>query len=66
MVMQNPVSHPSPNFDARDPAVPLQFVVLHYTGIASGEAALARLCDPASKVSAHYVIEEDGRAYSGW
>jgi N-acetylmuramoyl-L-alanine amidase len=26
----------------------------------SAEAALARLCDPAAKVSAHYLIDEDG------
>ena len=27
----------------------------------SGEAALARLCDPAAKVSAHWLVTEDGR-----
>jgi N-acetylmuramoyl-L-alanine amidase len=53
----------SPNFDDRDPAVPLQFVVLHYTGMKTGDEALARLCDPAAKVSAHYVIEEDGHVF---
>ncbi len=36
-------------------------IVLHYTGMASGEKALARLIDPASGVSSHYVIHEDGR-----
>ena len=35
-------------------------LVLHYTGMASAEAALDRLCDPAAKVSAHYLIDEDG------
>lgn len=35
-------------------------VVLHYTGMDSAEAAIARLCDPAAEVSAHYVITEDG------
>src|ERR1700733_422901 len=59
----NPEPHPSPNFDARDPSVPLQTIVLHYTGLKTGEEASARLCDPASKVSAHYVIEEDGRIF---
>ncbi len=39
-------------------------IVLHYTGMKSGEAALERLTDPASKVSAHYLIEEDGRLYA--
>jgi len=36
-------------------------LILHYTGMASGAGALERLCDPASQVSAHYVVEEDGR-----
>jgi N-acetylmuramoyl-L-alanine amidase len=35
-------------------------LVIHYTGMASAGAALERLCDPASEVSAHYMIEEDG------
>jgi N-acetylmuramoyl-L-alanine amidase len=39
-------------------------LVLHYTGMTSGEAALARLCDPAAKVSAHYTIDEDGTVYA--
>jgi N-acetylmuramoyl-L-alanine amidase len=36
--------------------------VLHYTGMATAEEALARLCDPAAEVSAHYVITETGTA----
>jgi N-acetylmuramoyl-L-alanine amidase len=35
-------------------------VVLHYTGMRSGADALERMCDPAAKVSAHYMIDEDG------
>ncbi len=38
-------------------------VVVHYTGMKSGEAALARLREPAAKVSAHYMIERDGRVF---
>jgi len=53
---------PSPNFDAR--LAPPDMVVLHYTGMATGAAALARLRDPAAKVSAHYLIEEDGRLFA--
>ncbi len=49
---------PSPNWDARDERVSM--VVLHYTDMPSADAALARLCDPAAKVSAHYVISEEG------
>jgi len=56
-------SCPSPNFNDRDPAVSLQYIVLHYTGMKSGEEALARLCNPQSEVSAHYLIEEDGRIF---
>lgn len=53
---------PSPNFDARK--APPDMIVLHYTGMRGGEAALARLRDPAAKVSAHYLVEEDGRVFS--
>ena len=51
---------PSPNFDARSKGGPIDILVLHYTGMETAEAALARLCDPEAKVSAHYVIDEDG------
>ena len=39
-------------------------LVLHYTGMRSGEAALERLCDPAAKVSAHYLVAENGDIYA--
>jgi N-acetylmuramoyl-L-alanine amidase len=39
-------------------------LVLHYTGMVSGAAALQRLCDPSSQVSAHYMIDEDGSVYA--
>lgn len=52
--------HASPNFDARPAGIPIDMLVLHYTGMESGEAALDRLCDPSAKVSAHYFIGEDG------
>ena len=38
-------------------------LVLHYTGMQNAEAALDRLCDPAARVSAHYVVEEDGAVW---
>jgi N-acetylmuramoyl-L-alanine amidase len=50
---------PSPNHGPRGRAP--HSIILHYTGMATGTAALARLRDPASEVSAHYVVEEDGR-----
>ena len=56
------IQAPSPNFDAR--VRPPDMIVLHYTGMPTGEAALAKMCDPAAKVSAHYMVEEDGRIFS--
>jgi len=53
---------PSPNHNARR-GRPLDLLVLHYTGMASAAAALDRLCDPAAEVSAHYLVEEDGRVW---
>ena len=53
------ISSPSPNFNGRK--FPVDMLVLHYTGMESGEAALARMCDPKAEVSAHYMVWEDGR-----
>jgi N-acetylmuramoyl-L-alanine amidase len=53
------VERPSPNHDDRGGA-PIDMLVLHYTGMAGAEDAMARLTDPAAKVSAHYTIDEDG------
>ena len=52
---------PSPNQDERKDGRPPDMILLHYTGMETGEAALQRLCTAASKVSAHYVVFEDGR-----
>jgi N-acetylmuramoyl-L-alanine amidase len=38
-------------------------VVLHATMMADAASALDRLCDPAAEVSAHWVIERDGRLW---
>lgn len=54
---------PSPNFNERNPAVSVDYIVLHYTSMRSAQAALDRLCDPASEVSAHYLIDEDGEIF---
>src|SRR5437763_15754054 len=53
----------SPNHGSRGepPHIrPINMLVLHYTGMQSAKAAIERLCDPAARVSAHYVVEEDG------
>lgn len=53
-------ARPSPNHDARPADTAIDMLVLHYTGMPSAEAALKRLCDADAKVSAHYLIDEDG------
>ena len=51
---------PSPNSDERRGGVPPDMIVLHYTGMQDGKAALERLRAPESRVSSHYVVFEDG------
>lgn len=51
----------SPNFGPRRDTLKPDMIVLHYTGMATGPGAEAWLCDPASEVSAHYLVHEDGR-----
>jgi N-acetylmuramoyl-L-alanine amidase len=53
------LTHPSPNFTERRDGAQVDLIVLHYTVLPAAEA-LARLCDPASEVSAHYLIDRDG------
>lgn len=57
------IDHPSPNWNERPHDACIDTVVIHYTGMQSGDAALQRLCDPKAEVSAHYLIEEDGRLF---
>lgn len=39
-------------------------MVIHYTAMQSAQAALKTLCNPATEVSAHYLIAEDGEVLS--
>ncbi|MHA1598231.1 MAG: N-acetylmuramoyl-L-alanine amidase [Alphaproteobacteria bacterium] len=50
----------SPNHDSRPEGTTVDMLVLHYTGMQSGADAFERMCDATAKVSAHYMIEEDG------
>lgn len=52
--------YPSANCGPRRGGVLPDLIVLHYTGMADCALAQARLCDPASEVSAHYLIAERG------
>lgn len=58
--MFSPLDEPSPNADERPDGCAVDCLVLHYTGMKTGGDALQRLCDPNAKVSAHYLIHEDG------
>lgn len=51
----------SPNFGPRRANANPSIILLHYTGMDSGAAAEAWLCNPESEVSSHYVVHEDGR-----
>lgn len=60
--------HPSPNSGARRHGGDPSLVVIHYTAMASAEAALARLCDPEpaegpGPVSAHYLVSRHGAVW---
>jgi N-acetylmuramoyl-L-alanine amidase len=57
--MNEIIDAPSPNFDER--ALPITMLVLHYTGMEDGAVAISRLRSADSKVSAHYVVAEDGQ-----
>ncbi len=52
-------AHPSSNFNDRKH--PVDMLVLHYTGMETGQAALDRMTDEDAGVSAHYMLWEDGR-----
>ena len=54
---------PSPNQDERPAGTPVDMLILHYTGMRSGTDAIARLRDPAARVSSHYVVVEDGAVF---
>lgn len=57
------IDTPSPNHEPRPEGAAIDMLVMHYTGMRTGDEALARLCDPQAKVSAHYLIQEDGAVH---
>lgn len=57
------IQRPSPNFDDRPADGRVTILVMHYTGMKTGEEAMQRLTDAASRVSSHYTVEEDGRVF---
>ena len=51
----------SPNFDPKKRKTnQIKFLILHYTGMKTEKAAIDRLTDIKSRVSAHYLIKQNG------
>ena len=51
----------SPNFDPKKRKTKqIKFLILHYTGMKTEKAAINRLTDIESRVSAHYLIKQNG------
>ncbi len=63
MSSQEFIDRPSQNFDARAEGAAIKLLIIHYTGLPSLKESLDRLSDPASKVSAHYLIDEEGNIF---
>lgn len=53
--------HASPNIEERRSGLVPDMILLHYTGMDSAAKAIDWLSRPESRVSAHYVIDVDGR-----
>ena len=55
---------PSPNYNERivpEGKRPIRHLILHYTGMKSGQGAEDWLVNPESGVSSHYIVHDDGR-----
>ncbi len=57
------IEKPSPNCGPRPDGAAIDMLILHYTGMENAQAALERMCDANARVSAHYMIDEDGTVY---
>ena len=54
----------SPNFNRKKRSKKsIKIIVIHYTGMQSERESMIRLCNPKSKVSSHFVINQNGRVY---
>ena len=62
-MMRPPViDNPSSNFNSRQ-GTRIDVIVLHHTGSNNGRADLAWLRNSESSVSAHYLVDRDGRIH---
>tara|TARA_Y100000590_G_scaffold399585_1_gene482987 strand:+ start:291 stop:1013 length:723 start_codon:yes stop_codon:yes gene_type:complete len=54
----------SPNFNKRKRSKKsIKVIIIHYTGMQSQRESLIRLCNPGSKVSAHFLIGRNGNIF---
>ena len=54
----------SPNFDKKIRLVKsVKLLVIHYTGMQSERESIIRLCNPKSKVSSHFLINQNGKIF---
>jgi N-acetylmuramoyl-L-alanine amidase len=56
------ISAPSPNKDSRN-GKDIDTIVLHHTGSNNGTGDLRHMRNASSKVSAHYMVDRDGKIY---
>ena len=60
MAIKNTLNY-SPNFDPKKRKTnQIKFLIFHYTGMKTEKAAINRLTDIESRVSAHYLIKQNG------
>lgn len=57
------ISFPSKNYNERPLNCEIDILVIHYTGMPGASQALKRMCNPAAKVSAHYLVNEEGEIF---
>jgi N-acetylmuramoyl-L-alanine amidase len=60
--MKKILTYQSPNFDERNAKI--EHLILHYTDTKSAAEAIEILISPERKVSAHYVLAEDGKLFN--
>ena len=54
----------SPNFNKKKRLISsIKLAIIHYTGMQSERESVKRLCNPLSKVSAHYLINQNGKIF---
>ena len=54
----------SPNFNRKKRSInSIKIIIIHYTGMQSERESIIRLCNPKSKVSSHFLINQNGKVY---